>query len=299
MTGIESTTPDLPTQTQPKLYICSHAEQATLEKEPSEIWRFPDNTVGCAIFREDDTYRMRFPGLADFIAHRNTAQVECIPVDGVNQITLQHLYLNQVMPAVLSMLHRPVFHASCVVMDGAAIAFVGDSGKGKSTLATHLALQGNSLLTDDGLELAWTEQGYLALPSHPAIRLWDDSRTQLLPSNTVALPAVQHTSKSRFSSDGLFSFCEQPTLLRRAFFLGDGKTQSIEITRLSPQKAHIAWLEHSPMLDTRDKARITSQFEQIKRMVEKDISFTFNYPRDYSQLPEVALALQEHLATSE
>lgn len=286
------------TPTRPELHIHPHAEQAPLDKIPSEIWRLPDDSIGCVIYREDDTYRMRFPGLADFIAHRVTGQAECTPVEGVNHTTLQHIYLNQVMPAILSMLHRPVFHASCVVVDGVAIAFIGDSGKGKSTLATHLALHGNPMLTDDGLELEWAAEGYLALPSHPAIRLWDDSRAKLLPANAVALPAVQHTSKNRFASDGLFLFSEQPTLLRRAFFLGDGDTRSIEITQLSPQRAHIAWLEHAPMLDTHDRARIVSQFEQIKRLVEMRISYTLNYPRDYNRLPELTAALHEHLATT-
>jgi hypothetical protein len=284
---------------QPVLHICPHAEQAATGNAPNEVWRFPDNSLGCEIFRESETYRMRFPGLADFIAHRDTGQVECIPVQGLNQTTLQHLYLNQVMPAVLSLLHRPVFHASCVVMDGAAIAFIGNSGQGKSTLATHLALQGSPLLTDDGLELEWAAEGYLALPSHPAIRLWDDSRTRLLPPNAVALPAVQHSSKNRFASDGLFPFSEQPTLLRRGFFLGDGSAQSIEIKRLTPQNAHIAWLQYLPMLDTHDRARIASQFEQIRRLVEMGISYTLDYPRDYSRLPELASALRKHLAIAE
>lgn len=285
--------------TRPVLHIFPHAEQATLENEPSEIWRSPDDSLGCVIFREDNTYRMRFPGLADFIAHSGTGQVNCIPAQGVNQNTLQHLYLNQVMPAVLSMLHRPIFHASCVVMDGSAIAFIGDSGKGKSTLATHLALHGNPILADDGLELEWTEKGYLALPSHPSIRLWEDSRARLLPANAVALPAVQHTSKNRFVSDGLFPFSEQPALLRRAFFLGDGNTQSIQISRLSSQNAHIAWLANSPMLDTRDRDRMTSQFEQITRAVKMRISYSLDFPRDFSRLPELAQSLHEHLAIAD
>lgn len=282
---------------QPSLHVLPPAEQPRLDQEPTQVWHLPNEEPWCRIYRMGDAYRMRFPGFADFIAHRN-GNVECHPVAGTDEATLQHLYLNQVLPAVLSLLNRPAFHASCVAMDGMAIAFIGASGRGKSTLATYLGLQGHPLLTDDGVELRWSNGSYIALPSHPAIRLWGDSSNELLPNDAVSLPPVSYTSKGRYRSDGLMPFARQPMPLRRAYFLGDGSADTIAIAPLRSHAAHIAWVEHSPTLDTQDGQRLKSQFEQVTRLVEMGISYTLDYPRRYDILPEVAAALLEHMASA-
>jgi hypothetical protein len=47
----------------------------------------------------------------------------------------------------------PLLHASCVEIDGRALAFVGFSGMGKSTVATIMCAAGALLITDDSLRL--------------------------------------------------------------------------------------------------------------------------------------------------
>jgi hypothetical protein len=60
------------------------------------------------------------------------------------------------------------FHASCVSIGGRAIAFVGDRGDGKTSLAVQLALQGASIVTDDVLAVDRRGRAVLA---HPGPRL--------------------------------------------------------------------------------------------------------------------------------
>jgi hypothetical protein len=57
-----------------------------------------------------------------------------------------------------------VFHASAVTLDGRAIAFVGPTGAGKTSLALRLVGRGARFLTDDVLAL---EQGADGLRAHP------------------------------------------------------------------------------------------------------------------------------------
>lgn len=75
-------------------------------------------------------------------------------------------------------------HASCVAIDGRAVAFSGVSGAGKSTLAAAFRRRGFRILSDDvtvvDVEAAG---GPLALPSFPRIKLWRDVMQKL------ALPA--------------------------------------------------------------------------------------------------------------
>ncbi len=61
--------------------------------------------------------------------------------------------------------------------------FLGESGRGKSTLAASFATSYFRFLTDDGQRLKPTSSDgntYRALPSHPSIRLWADSQQALM-----------------------------------------------------------------------------------------------------------------------
>ena len=63
-------------------------------------------------------------------------------------------------------------HGGSVVIDGAAWAFIGNSGAGKSTTARVLVEQGARLLADD-LTLVDVARTYV-LPGCPAVRLWEE-----------------------------------------------------------------------------------------------------------------------------
>ena len=138
-------------------------------------WAFPDGTPWTEFYRENGGYLLRFPDLADFRVSADGLEVTGFPVPGVSESTSQHLYLNQVLPLVLSKLGKLVFHASAVEVPGGAVAFAAESGRGKSTLAASFAVNGFRFLTDDGLVLEPVADGYQVQPSHPSIRLWEDS----------------------------------------------------------------------------------------------------------------------------
>ena len=236
---------------------------------------------------------MRFAGFADFVVHRD-GNVYCIPVDGTDEATQDHIFLNQVVPAVLNMMHRTAFHASCVAIHGNAVAFLGVSRRGKSTLSTYLGLRGHALISDDGVELALSDGHCLAIPGQPAIRLWQDSRRMLLPEEAATLPPISYTSKGRYPSDCLMPFAQRPHPLRSAFFLGDGSAKSVTISPLRGHAAHIAWVQHSPMLDPHDSEQMRTHFAQISQLVGLEISYVLDYPRKYELLPQVEQALRAH-----
>lgn len=260
------------------------------ETAPLHRWTLPDGRPWCLIHRLDDGYRMRFPGMADFLV-RSDGGIDGFPVEGIDAPTLDHLFANQVLPAALSLQQRPVFHASALSMHGAGVAFLGESGRGKSTLATFLAGRGHPLLTDDGLELREDDDGIWALPNRPSVRLWEDSRTALLPADATPLPAVSYTRKERFHAAALLPLATTAVPLRAAFFLGDGSAPAPTITAMPPQAAHLAWVRHAFLLDVHDKATIARQFHQVARLARAGLSFQLDYPRDYAALPDVESAL--------
>jgi hypothetical protein len=67
-------------------------------------------------------------------------------------------------------------HASVVVMNGNAVAFTGDSGAGKSTMAAWMNAQGYPLLCDDVCVVRFDEHGNpIAYSGFPRLKLWNDA----------------------------------------------------------------------------------------------------------------------------
>ncbi len=167
---------------------------------PFHTWALPDGSPWTDFHRENGGYLLRFPDMADFQVSADAEHVTCHPVPGASDAVVQHLYLNQVLPLSLSKQGKLVFHASAVEVDGGAIAFVGVSGRGKSTLAASFAIDGYRFLTDDGLVVEPAERGHVALPSHPSIRLWEDSESALIAPGTAIGARRALTRPSRGSS---------------------------------------------------------------------------------------------------
>ena len=67
-------------------------------------------------------------------------------------------------------------HASCVIVEGNAIAISGVSGAGKSTLAAALVRRGHRLVSDDICAIdAGAPGGPVVRPAFPRVKLWQDS----------------------------------------------------------------------------------------------------------------------------
>ncbi len=279
--------------------IVAARSQAPVAIEPFHEWAFPDGTLWTQFYRTDAGYLLRFPGLADFEVSADALGVTCHPAPEASEATSQHLYLNQVLPLVLSKRGKLVFHASAVEVAGGAVAFVAESGRGKSTLAASFAINGWRFLTDDGLVLEEGEDGYRVMPSHPSIRLWEDSQDALIAPGAAMAPALEFTSKARFLAGEGLVFCEQPRPLRRVYFLGDGHAASLKSERLGAAEALVEWVKHSFLLDIEEKPRLAAHFDQVAKLANQPIHYRLDYPRDFKCLARVRQAIVDHVQQEE
>lgn len=268
--------------------------QVPLAFPPFHTWTFPDGMLWTEFYRADGGYLLRFPQLADFLVSADACTVTSFPAPEVPEGTARHLYLNQVLPLVLSKLGKLVFHASAVEIGSGAVAFVGESGRGKSTLAASFAVSGCRFLTDDGLVVQPSGEGFEVLPSHPSIRLWDDSEAALIPPAARRAPPVHYTSKARFLADDELAFCEEPRPLRRVYFLGDGSAERLEMRRLSAAETLVEWVKHSFLLDIEEQPRLASHFDQVAALANRPIHYHLDFPRRYDELSAVRQAILEH-----
>ncbi len=74
-----------------------------------------------------------------------------------DHIEMRGWQLRQVAPTVAACFERLTLHASAVTIDGQVLAFVAESGTGKSTLAWALVKAGAEPLSDDLLPIRFTE----------------------------------------------------------------------------------------------------------------------------------------------
>lgn len=268
--------------------------QGLQKQAPFHEWVFPDGTLWTQFYRTGAGYLLRFPALADFEISADGRAVCCWPAPRIPENTVEHLYLNQVLPLARSRQGKLVFHASAVEINGAAVTFMGASGKGKSSLAASFATSGYRFLTDDGLMVEARDGSYQVMPSHPSIRLWQDSEAALIAPGTPAAPGLQFTSKSRFLAGDRIAFCDSPRPLRRVYFLGDGGAPGLRFERMKPAEALIELVKHSFLLDIEERVMLAAHFDELSGLASLPIYTRLDYPRRYEDLAAVRQAIIQH-----
>lgn len=123
-------------------------------------------------------------------------RVDVWPVPKASDELLRLPLIGVVLSAVLYQRGHRVLHASAVVVDGAAIAFVGRKGAGKSTMASAMATRGYSILTDDVLAIPESQDGNIYATAGTAqVKLWPDSFDRVASVAESSSPIYQGARK--------------------------------------------------------------------------------------------------------
>jgi hypothetical protein len=237
---------------------------------------------------------LRFPGVADFGLTGDGRHAGTWPEDGASLESIEHAYLNQVLPLALNRQGEVVVHASAVATGSGALAFVGESGRGKSTLAASFAREGMGFLTDDGLCLTDDAAGWRARPGPPSLRLRDDSRESVLPGGKRGAKRASAWTKLRIPARGRLRHERQALALRHVYFLGEGRSEGVEITELRARDAFVDLLKHSFVLDVEDREAMSVHFEKLGRLALLPVFSRLDYPRRFEALAEVRGAILRH-----
>jgi hypothetical protein len=96
--------------------------------------------------------------------------VRCAAPFGESWRWQRHL-VGRVLPFVSTLRGLEPWHASAVVVDGQAVALAGQAGVGKTTLASHLILEGATFLADDVLAIQHVAGEIRAFPGPGLISL--------------------------------------------------------------------------------------------------------------------------------
>ena len=255
-------------------------------------WVLPNGVGWLAFARQGSDYLLRFPNIGDFLISADGREVRCCPQPGTPLDTLRHLFLDQVVPLLLSKRGHLVLHASAVAAPEGTLGFVGASGQGKSTLALSFAKRGFPVLADDCLLLEERCDQLIAVPSYPGLRVWPEALSALV-GNGASLPRVAHyTTKKRLRlADVGLPVSAGSLPLRRMYFLvppEEAKQTTVVTTeRLSPREAFMEMLKYAYLLDVNDRERLREQFDRLGRASALTAFYRLAFPRRLSLLPSV------------
>ena len=212
--------------------------------------------------RADGAYLLAFAGGVDFTVSA-AGRIEAHARPGAPMHTVRHLLIDQVLPQWLSHTGRLVLHASAVQAPFGAIAFLGRTGTGKSTLAASFAASGSPLLADDAVVVESRNGKAVALVAYPGVRIWPDVLAALGEADDSARVA-HYTAKCRLgpANSGL-TFAAGPLPLRRLYILDPANGDAPpDIAPVSRREQVIELIKNTYVMDLSDRARLAAQLDR-------------------------------------
>lgn len=173
----------------------------------------------------------------EFVIDRQGQQLWATWPDSLTLEDTATYLLGPVLGFMLRLRGVTCLHASAVVIEHQAVAFVGPAGRGKSTTAATFAQLGYPILADDLVALVWQDDRVLVQPAYPRIRLWPTS-VEILYGTPTALPCLTPTWDKRYldlNQPG-YQFQPEPVSLA-AIYLLNPRSDEIQTPTIAPLPA--------------------------------------------------------------
>jgi hypothetical protein len=171
-----------------------------------------------SIYKPEGCLVIHHATVCDFYLFQD--RIEAHLLDPACEFLVEIILLGEVLAVWLELHEIPAIHASAVVTEGGAIAFLSTNKGGKSTLAAFLAQQGYPLLTDDILPVECANGHFFGRPGYPGMRMWPDEAGFFLGGYEdleIVHPAFQKR-RVPVGPGGIGRFCNEKQPLK-AFYL--------------------------------------------------------------------------------
>jgi hypothetical protein len=228
--------------------------------------------------------------------------VACVHVRGGREIVVERLH-GSAEDAVRAMLLGPVLailmsqrglitlHASAIAFDGQAVAFMGDAGWGKSTLAAWFHRRGRPLIADDIVAITFEQGRPRALPAVPQLRLTPEA-LGVLGDDPARLPQVWHGTRKRLQPvrEG---FVTVAPVLSRVYVLAPDARE--KIVPISASEAAIEFVRHSFAVRSLHQSAPDRYLREAARLAESVRVLRLSRPLELQGLEEVAGVVEQDL----
>jgi hypothetical protein len=232
-------------------------------------------------------FRLRFRDCGEFVISADLTDVQVRRARTERASWLPVLTAGTTSAFLLTLRGHTVLHASAVAIKGSALAFVGQSGRGKSTLATVLCLDGAQVVTDDVLSVH---------PGSPVTCEGGGSELRLR-EGAAALAEAQPKSVKRETEDDRLALALDPAPsgplpLSAIVVPAPSRTAStVEVRRLEPSTA-LFWILAFPRIYGWCRPDVLSRdFSAISQVVNSVPVYDVTVPWGPPFQPEVAREL--------
>lgn len=236
---------------------------------------------------DDGTAYLRWKDLFEFLVSANGRCIEYQSLPRASHETLTAYLLGQVLSFSLLASGEEPLHGTAVVVDGKAVAFLGDCGSGKSTLGAAFLREGYSVLTDDLLALKPSGDAYLVYPGIPRLKLFPSVARRVL-RRARGTPLNHGTSKQilRLAGDQAY---RQPAPLAALYLLSppSPRQRGVTIEALTRSAALIELVRNTFNTVVQDRDRLARQFRFASHVATRIPVKRLCYARGLSRLPAV------------
>ena len=260
-----------------------------LQNSPLSI----DNVAHCYQLTSEGMYAY-WEGVGTFLV-REGKDIIIDPVTEFDECRLRLFILGAVIGIILHQRDLLVLHGSSVDIDGQAVVFIGNKGRGKSTIAANLNVKGHNLIGDDVIAIDLSGDKPMVLPAFPQLKLWPDAVTSLgmQPENLPQL--VPHLEKRNRLLDRGFSDRSLP--LKQIYVLGN--YSHLKIKLLKPQEIFRYLTLNSYVVRFGDellKANQAAHFAKLTQLAQNISIHHLLRPTDLGLLTETVELIENHVA---
>jgi hypothetical protein len=244
-----------------------------------------------------DEYLQRVPGVASFLV-RHGREIVIEPAPGAPAADMRAYLLGPVVSCLFLQAGMYALHASAVRMPEGAVAFLGHSGAGKSTMAAFLARRGFGVVSDD-LCVLDPSSGVgcppRVIPVAPALKLWA-SALERLGDRADGLPQVW-SGEMKYRMP--VSEIEEHVPLAAVVFLewDDAPDAEPQVARVEGVRAVARLMEYFHFeYIMKAVGRQAECFELCGRMLRSVPAFTLRRPKDFGCVETALDAVVERVA---
>lgn len=236
-------------------------------------------------------FRGETPGVAVFLV-RDGKEIIVNPAPAVEGWILTTILLGPILSILLRQRGLAVIHASAVVINDGAVAFLGQSGWGKSTLAEACYHRGYGVITDDVMAVSFN-RGPHVLPGYPSIKLFPDV-AGFFGCKASNIRSI-HSQTDKKAHCVAAKFPDKPLSLRRMYVLAGGGCNEIE--SLTPQEVFVELVRNARAVNLlRDAESLSANMRQCTRLAAEVPTFRLKRQPCLAILPAVVKLIEEHLA---
>ena len=258
-------------------------------------WKESNDSITLSVALHKDGFLLRFPELCDFILDPDQRIIHIIPHEALDENTIEHLLVDQVLPRFLANEGHLLLHACAVDIQGRTVLFLGKSGWGKSTLAALLHQAGHTLYSDDCVLLQPHDSNWQATATYPSLRLYEDSIESIFIENYSLSPVSEYSDKHRIAMST--EPAQDAPLLHAMYFLSDPETAThhIQITQMQPANTCIELIERSFRLDLGNHKHTRELMQSAAALTKNVPAYRLSYPHDFKNNSRLLAQIIQHV----